>query len=73
MNFPTPSSQDFRIFLKKIFKEIFSDRIPVNIRLDLHGMECKYLGVDIQDEHGRHEVGYMENTKKDPINGGAGK
>ena len=36
-------------------------------------MECKYLGVDIQDEHGRHEVGYMENTKKDPINGGAGK
>jgi len=48
------------------------DRIPVNIRLDLHGMECKYLGVDIQDEHGRHEVGYMENTKKDPINGGAG-
>ena len=51
----------------------FSDRIPVNIRLDLHGMECKYLGVDIQDEHGRHEVGYMENTKKDPINGGAGK
>ena len=73
MNFPTSSSQDFRIFLKKNFKEIFSDRIPVNIRLDLHGMECKYLGVDIQDEHGRHEVGYMENTKKDPINGGAGK
>ena len=36
-------------------------------------MECKYLGVDIQDEHGRHEVGYMENTKKDPINGGAGE
>ena len=54
-------------------KKFFSDRIPVNIRLDLHGMECKYLGVDIQDEHGRHEVGYMENTKKDPINGGAGE
>ena len=54
-------------------KKKFSDRIPVNIRLDLHGMECKYLGVDIQDEHGRHEVGYMENTKKDPINGGAGE
>merc|ERR1739838_821446 len=32
------------------------DRIPVNIR----------------DEHGRHEVGYMENTRKDPINGGKG-
>jgi len=48
------------------------DRIPVNIRLDLSGMECKFLGVDIQDEHGRHEVGYMENTRKDPINGGKG-
>ena len=59
--------------LSEFFKNFFSDRIPVNIRLDLHGMECKYLGVDIQDEHGRHEVGYMENTKKDPINGGAGK
>ena len=35
-------------------------------------MECKFLGVDIQDEHGRHEVGYMENTRKDPINGGKG-
>ena len=58
---------------QNFFKNFFSDRIPVNIRLDLHGMECKYLGVDIQDEHGRHEVGYMENTKKDPINGGAGK
>ena len=59
--------------LSEFFKKFFSDRIPVNIRLDLHGMECKYLGVDIQDEHGRHEVGYMENTKKDPINGGAGE
>lgn len=44
------------------------DRIPVNIRLGLPGMDCKFLGVDIQDEHGRHEVGYMENTRKDPIN-----
>ena len=56
-----------------VYDVISSDRIPVNIRLELSGMECKYLGVDIQDEHGRHEVGYMENTKKDPINGGRGK
>ena len=58
---------------KMIYDVIFSDRIPVNIRLELPGMECKFLGVDIQDEHGRHEVGYMENTRKDPINGGKGK
>ena len=25
-------------------------------------MECKFLGIDIQDNQGRHEVGYMENT-----------
>ena len=31
-------------------------------------MECKYLGVDIQDNQGRHEVGYLENTRKLPIN-----
>ena len=48
------------------------DRIPVNIRLELSGMECKFLGVDIQDEHGRHEVGCMENTRKDPMNNGQG-
>ena len=48
------------------------DRIPVTIKLSLPDMECKFLGVDIQDEHGRHEVGYMENTRKDPINGGKG-
>lgn len=48
------------------------DRIPVNIKLSLPDIECKFLGVDIQDEHGRHEVGYMENTRKDPVNGGKG-
>ena len=63
----------FEKFRKMIYDVIFSDRIPVNIRLELPGMECKFLGVDIQDEHGRHEVGYMENTRKDPINGGKGK
>jgi len=48
------------------------DKIPVNIRMSLPGIECKFLGIDIQDEHGRHEVGYLENTRKDPINGGKG-
>ena len=32
-------------------------------------MECKFLGIDIQDNQGRHEVGYMENTVrgKNPV------
>jgi len=47
-------------------------KIPVNIKLRMPEMECKYLGVDIQDEMGRHEVGFSKNTRKDPINGGKG-
>jgi hypothetical protein len=30
------------------------------------------VGLDIQDEMGRHEVGFVENTSKDPLNGGKG-
>lgn len=29
-------------------------------------------GLDIQDNNGRHEVGFIENTAKIPINGGNG-
>ena len=31
-------------------------------------MKCEYLGIDIQDDMGRHEVGFVENTVKTPIN-----
>lgn len=30
------------------------------------------VGLDIQDDMGRHEVGYVDNTKKIPINNGQG-
>ena len=30
-------------------------------------MGCEFLGIDIQDNQGRHEVGYMQNTAKVPI------
>ena len=30
------------------------------------------LGLDIQDDLGRHEVGFVENTKKRPINSNEG-
>ncbi len=30
------------------------------------------LGLDIQDDLGRHEVGFVENTEKLPINEGNG-
>merc|ERR1712050_53542 len=42
--------------------------IPVRIKLAIPNMGCEFLGIDIQDNQGRHEVGYMENTVKLPIN-----
>ena len=30
-------------------------------------MKCEYLGIDIQDDMGRHEVGFVENTVKTPV------
>ena len=30
------------------------------------------VGLDIQDDLGRHEVGFVENTDKIPLNDGAG-
>ena len=30
-------------------------------------LKCEYLGIDIQDDMGRHEVGFVENTIKTPL------
>ena len=30
-------------------------------------MKCEFLGIDIQDDMGRHEVGFVENTVKTPV------
>ena len=30
-------------------------------------MRCEHLGIDIQDDMGRHEVGFVENTVKTPM------
>nr|CAB3243438.1 endoplasmic reticulum-Golgi intermediate compartment protein 1 [Phallusia mammillata] len=48
------------------------DKIPVRIIINLPKMPCEYLGMDIQDSMGRHEVGLVENTDKVPINQGEG-
>lgn len=47
-------------------------KIPVFIKIKIEHMECRFLGIDIQDEMGRHEVGFLKNTKREPINGGKG-
>lgn len=48
------------------------DKVPVYIKAYLPNMECQYLGMDIQDSMGRHEVGLVENTEKVPMNDGKG-
>lgn len=49
-----------------------SEKIPVFINLTLPNLHCKYLGLDIQDDMGRHEVGFQDNTQKFEVNGGNG-
>jgi len=44
-----------------------TERIPVYIRLTLPKLKCEYVGLDIQDDMGRHEVGMVENTNKLPV------
>lgn len=49
-----------------------SEKIPVFINLTLPNLNCKYLGLDIQDDMGRHEVGFQDNTQKFEVNVGNG-
>lgn len=57
----------------KIQSEMFVDdpgregRVKVTINVSLPFQLCDYIGVDIQDENGRHEVGLVQNTEKFPI------
>lgn len=49
-----------------------NDRLNVKLDITLPRMRCDHLGLDIQDEMGRHEVGFQENTNKEEINAGDG-
>jgi hypothetical protein len=43
------------------------ERIPVSITVELPKLKCEYVGLDIQDDQGRHEVGFVDNTRKTPM------
>ncbi|PVD30609.1 hypothetical protein C0Q70_09882 [Pomacea canaliculata] len=47
-----------------------SEKIPVYINITLLKVGCDYVGLDIQDDMGRHEVGFQDNTVKVPQEGG---
>ncbi|KAG8188412.1 hypothetical protein JTE90_007987 [Oedothorax gibbosus] len=44
-----------------------NDRILVHLNITLPRLPCSVLGLDIQDEMGRHEVGFVENILKTPL------
>ncbi|KAF8767404.1 endoplasmic reticulum-Golgi intermediate compartment protein 1-like isoform X2 [Argiope bruennichi] len=44
-----------------------NDRILVHLNISLPRLSCSVLGLDIQDEMGRHEVGFVENILKQPL------
>lgn len=43
------------------------DKIDVRLNVSLPYLDCKYAGLDIQDDSGRHEVGALANMIKAPI------
>lgn len=43
------------------------DKIDVRLNVSLPRLDCKYAGLDIQDDSGRHEVGALANMVKAPI------
>jgi hypothetical protein len=44
-----------------------SERISVKIDISLPRLHCDYVGLDIQDDLGRHEVGFVDNVNKEPL------
>lgn len=44
------------------------DKIDVRLNVSLPRLECKYAGLDIQDDSGRHEMDTLANMNKVPIN-----
>ncbi|XP_075261608.1 endoplasmic reticulum-Golgi intermediate compartment protein 1-like [Convolutriloba macropyga] len=48
------------------------EQIPVYLDISLLELKCDVLGIDIQDDAGRHEVGNFDNLRKSQMNGGKG-
>lgn len=47
-------------------------KISVFLDISVFATKCEFIGLDIQDDLGRHEVGLVMNTFKSPMNNGDG-
>lgn len=56
------------LFVEKIDSVSYSSKLNVHLNISLPRLSCEYVGLDIQDEGGRHEVGFLNNTIKTEIN-----
>ncbi|XP_046851324.1 endoplasmic reticulum-Golgi intermediate compartment protein 1-like [Xenia sp. Carnegie-2017] len=72
-------SEFYSFITPEIISELFVDaagssrgRMGASLNITLPRLRCDFIGLDIQDEMGRHEVGFQENTQKWEINGGEG-
>lgn len=69
-------SEFYSFINTEIVSELFvdnpteNDRLDVKLNITLPRMKCEHLGLDIQDEMGRHEVGFQENTHTEEMNHG---
>lgn len=53
-----------QLFVQNFIENHTDSRIPVYLDISVWGTDCKYLGVDIQDDLGRHEVGHVQDLTK---------
>ncbi|XP_057298657.1 endoplasmic reticulum-Golgi intermediate compartment protein 1-like [Hydractinia symbiolongicarpus] len=62
----------------EVVSEMFVDipsaeqKIAVRLNVTFPRLDCDFVGLDIQDDKGRHEVGFHENTHKISLSDGAG-
>lgn len=72
-------SELYNFISPEIVSDLFVDNpgnlsgtISVHLKISLPRLQCEYVGLDIQDDQGRHEVGMLNNTEKKPIVDGKG-
>jgi len=61
-----------QLFVHNNNKNVDGGKIPVTLDISVFEIQCRFLGLDIQDDLGRHEVGFIEDTSKVDINDGKG-
>jgi len=61
-----------QLYVHNLDDKFSNDKISIKIDISIFNISCKYLGLDIQDDMGRHEVGFIEDTNKIDIEYGNG-